>query len=118
MKDASKNTVKVKPNKSFTSKFFRSIDAFGYSVTLKYQNDSQYRSPFGGAVTLFLVIGLASFLIILLTRCIKNESYTVVSNFSKINTVLDNNRSLILDKNNFDISLIFSYSGRKEDLYE
>ncbi len=65
-----------------------------------------------------VVIGLASFLIVLLTRCIKNESYTVVSNFSKINTVLDYDRSLMLNKDNFDISLIVSYSGKKEEIYE
>lgn len=65
-----------------------------------------------------VVIGLASFLIVLLTRCIKNESYTVVSNFSKINTVLDYDRSLMLNIDNFDISLIVSYSGKKEEIYE
>jgi hypothetical protein len=48
------------------------MDAFGYSVNLKYHNDSQYRSPFGGAVTLLVVIGLASFLFVLLSRCINN----------------------------------------------
>lgn len=92
------------------------MDAFGYSVNLKYHNDSQYRSPFGGAVTLLIITGLASFLIVLLTRCINNESYSVVSNFSKINTVLDNNRTLKLDKDNFDIAMSFAYSGSREDI--
>ena len=57
------------------------MDAFGYSVNLKYNNDSQYRSPFGGAVTLLAVIGLASFLFVLINRCVNNESYSVISNF-------------------------------------
>jgi hypothetical protein len=110
--------VELTPKKSLTTKFLRSIDAFGYSVNLKYHNDSQYRSPFGGAVTLLVIIGLASFLIVLLTRCINNQSYSVVSNFSKINTVMDYNRTLKLDKDNFDVSLFFTYSGSREDILD
>ncbi len=41
-------------------------DSFGHPISLNYKNETEYRSAFGGFITLLILIGLSTFLGILL----------------------------------------------------
>ncbi len=46
--------------------FLKTFDQYGHPVTLQYKNDSHYRTPFGGIVSILTIIGLFIWFAILL----------------------------------------------------
>ena len=61
----------------------RDTDMFGHPIHLKYQGNPEYRSVFGGIVTIFSMIVLTLFTGLLLYRVATNEALSI-SNFTEL----------------------------------
>ncbi len=63
-------------------------------------------------MTLLLFLFMGAFLVILLYRCLTNETVKVESYHERVNRVKDVGRVLTLNKDNFEVSLYVGYAGR------
>jgi hypothetical protein len=61
----------------------RDTDMFGHPIHLKYQGNPEYRSVFGGIVTIFTMFVLFLFTGLLLYRVATNEALSI-SNFTEL----------------------------------
>ena len=91
-------------------KVFKGLDRFGYSVTLKYKNKSEYHTVFGASVTLIIFCGIFGYFLYLMKIVFNRESFSVINSLAKRDIVNDPYK-LHLTKNNFDIGLYLYYNG-------
>lgn len=87
---------------------------FGHPIHLKYQGNPEYRSVFGGIVTIFTMIVLFLFTGLLLYRVATNEALSI-SNFTELKSqALDGEHYIQLNISNFDIAFFYAYIGKNK----
>ena len=63
-------------------------------------------------MTLIVMVGLLTYCVILLDQMLSKKTFTVISDLQKKNVALDENRSISLNINNFDIAIGIFYTGK------
>ena len=84
-------------------RFLKTFDQYGHPVTLQYKKDSSFRTPFGGFISLLMMLGLFVWFIILMRETINRENFTIVNSILRRDPNLESD-SLILNRTNFDIA--------------
>ena len=98
-----KLTIKSSLSKR-AGKMLRNLDSFGHPVTLTYNNKSEYQSIFGGVASLILNIGVFIYAMLLFSQTVSKKTYLVSTSTSKVDLYDGLNHTLVLNKDNFDIS--------------
>ena len=87
---------------------------FGHPINLKYEGNAEYRSVFGGIVTIISMVVLSLYTSLLLYRIAKNQAYSI-NNFIELKSQsIDGEDSLILNMTNFDIAYYYMYTGKSK----
>jgi hypothetical protein len=63
-------------------------------------------------MTLIVMVGLLTYCVILLDQMLSKKTFTVISDLQKKNVALDENRSISLNIDNFDIAIGIFYTGK------
>ena len=58
---------------------FKQIDRFGYPISLTYNDDVTFKSPFGGFMTLLAIISLMIYFFMMLATAINQTKYTLTN---------------------------------------
>ena len=63
-----------------------SLDLFGYPLTLKYKNQSHFKSPLGGVASAFTTIAVVAYFASLLLQMLGNQGSITLLNEIKADT--------------------------------
>ena len=96
--------------RGFISGMLRSLDRFGYPITLTWKDQNTFKTTFGGVMTVLSVISIFIYLGIMLSTAIEETKYTITSASYIRNLYLDNT-SYPLTEENFDFALQLAYQG-------
>ena len=69
-------------------------------------------------MTLIVMVGLLTYCVILLDQMLSKKTFTVISDLQKKNVALDENRSISLNIDNFDIAIGIFYTGKQAGLQD
>ena len=69
----------IKTRRVQFSKKFRSLDIFGYPISLRYQNNETYKSILGASLTVLVFIGITAYFFLMIVDMINRDSYVVTT---------------------------------------
>eukprot|EP00347_Sterkiella_histriomuscorum_P009308 403341701 len=88
----------------------RSIDRFGYPVSLTYKNNQTFTSGFGGCMTILSVFSLTIYFGVMLNDVIQRNRY-VITESSYLRDLYNDQTDYKFNQNTFDFAYYLSYSG-------
>eukprot|EP00347_Sterkiella_histriomuscorum_P007436 403348928 len=99
----------------FCGKALRSVDRFGYPISLTYKNEQTFRSNFGGFMTMFSIIALLIYFSFMVLDVVNRERFILTETRYSRNLYLDW-REFKFDLDRFDLALQHSYTGVNNSL--
>ncbi|CDW72155.1 UNKNOWN [Stylonychia lemnae] len=107
--------------KQHLKRFIKNQDTFGHPITLRYKNQHNFNSLFGGIVSIILKFGFLAYSVIQLLSMYQRDSYQI-NRLTSVRNMGFDTREIMLNRTNFDfgVSLVpmFEEEGKSIALFE